>query len=171
MVTLGGISPKVVAKCYKMIFGVQFFKKILILQSVKFIMPWPQLNLYTPTNHCYAFNWRFSVPCLRNLNSLCWTPHYNCYRLQHMQYHPGVGWARIWKSMDDIYQAICCTFSWRLPWWAGWLYHICHGEHGMDKANNYFASINFNIFLHDLVAIKLEQLKTEFEHLLWVWYL
>ena len=49
---------------------------------------------------------------------------------------------------------------------AGWLYHICHGEHGMDKANNYFASINFNIFPHDLVAIKLEQLKTEFEHLL-----
>ena len=119
MVTLGGISPKVVAKCYKMIFGVQFFKEFLILQSVKFTMPWPQLNLYTPTNHCYAFNWRFSVPCLWNLNSLYWTPHYNRYRLQHMQYHPGVGWARIWKSMDDIYQAICCTFCWRLLWW-GW---------------------------------------------------
>ena len=36
------------------------------------------------------------------------------------------------------------------------LYHIHHGEHGMDNVNNYLASIDFNIFPCDLVAIKLE---------------
>ena len=51
----------------------------------------------------HAFNWRYSVPHLWTLNSLHWTPHYNCYRLQQMSYHPGVDWAGIQTFLDDIH--------------------------------------------------------------------
>jgi hypothetical protein len=49
---------------------------------------------------------------------------------------------------------------------AGRLHHICHGEHEMDKVNNYLASINFTVLPLDLVAIKLDRLKAELEDLL-----
>jgi hypothetical protein len=49
---------------------------------------------------------------------------------------------------------------------AGRLHHIRRGEHGMDKVNNYLASIDFTVLPLDLVAIKLDRLKVELEDLL-----
>ena len=48
---------------------------------------------------------------------------------------------------------------------AGRLHHIRRGEHGMDKMNNYLASIDFTALPLDLVAIKLDRLKAELEDL------
>jgi hypothetical protein len=48
---------------------------------------------------------------------------------------------------------------------AGQLHHICCGKHGMDKVNNYLASIDFNALLLDLAAIEPDQLKAELEYL------
>lgn len=49
---------------------------------------------------------------------------------------------------------------------AGQFHHIHCGKHGMDKVNNYLASIDFTALLLDLVAIKLDRLKAELEYLL-----
>ena len=48
---------------------------------------------------------------------------------------------------------------------AGRLHHICRGKYGMDKMNNYLASIDFTALLLDLVTFKLDQLKAELEDL------
>jgi hypothetical protein len=67
-----------------------------------------------------------------------------------------------WQTFNKMFDAL---FAEDCHDEAGRLHHIHCGERGMDKVNNYLASIDFTALPLDLVAIKLDRLKAELEYL------
>lgn len=67
-------------------------------------------------------------------------------------------WQTFNKRFDALFGEDCRDASGRLC-------HIRRGEYGMDKVSTYLSSINFDDMPLDLVAIKLNRLKTELEYL------